>query len=123
MFSKGLTPKILSDPIWVASLFEQPLTYPYIISLALIFCVIPHSHKGYGTGKSFGTFSLKISNCLSILIRSYPMSHVLPCYPILILSSLEYFSAMNSILHFLHIYRLDFYSKKKILPSNVEKIL
>jgi hypothetical protein len=29
---------------------------------------------------------------------------------------------MNSALHFLHIYRLDFYLKKNILPSNFEKI-
>jgi hypothetical protein len=30
---------------------------------------------------------------------------------------------MNSALHFLHIYCLDFHLKKKILPSNFEKIL
>jgi hypothetical protein len=30
---------------------------------------------------------------------------------------------MNSTLHFLHIHRLDFHLKKKILPSNFEKIL
>jgi hypothetical protein len=36
---------------------------------------------------------------------------------------LEFFSAMNLALHFLHIYRLDFYSKKNILSSNFEKIL
>jgi hypothetical protein len=30
---------------------------------------------------------------------------------------------MNSTLHFLHIYHLDFHLKKKILPSNFEKIL
>jgi hypothetical protein len=59
-----------------------------------------------------------------------PLSHVLPCFPILVLSSLhlvilnthislirspilEIFSAMNLALHFLHIYHLDFYLKKK----------
>jgi hypothetical protein len=69
-----------------------------------------------------------------------PLSHVLPCFPILILSSLhlvifklpylihmksdlDVFSAMNSELHFLHIYHLDFHLKKKILPSHFEKIL
>jgi hypothetical protein len=36
---------------------------------------------------------------------------------------LENFNAMNSTLHFLHIYHLDFHLKKKKLPSNVEKIL
>jgi hypothetical protein len=36
---------------------------------------------------------------------------------------LEIFSAMNSVLHFFHIYNLDFYLKIKILPSNFEKIL
>jgi hypothetical protein len=63
------------------------------------------------------------------------LSHVLPCFPILILSLLhlmifrypylilEFFGAMDSTLHFLHIYRLSFYLKKKILPSNFEKIL
>jgi hypothetical protein len=65
------------------------------------------------------------------------LSHVLPCFPILIQSSVHLvifkhpylthmksdFSAMNSILHFLHIYRLDFHLKNKILPSNFEKIL
>jgi hypothetical protein len=30
---------------------------------------------------------------------------------------------MNSPLHFLHIYHLDFHLKKNILPSNFEKIL
>jgi hypothetical protein len=30
---------------------------------------------------------------------------------------------MNSALHFLHIYHLDFHLKKNILPSNFEKIL
>jgi hypothetical protein len=30
---------------------------------------------------------------------------------------------MNSALHILHIYRLDFHLKKKILPSIFEKIL
>jgi hypothetical protein len=30
---------------------------------------------------------------------------------------------MNLALHFLHIYHLDLHLKKKILPSNVEKIL
>jgi hypothetical protein len=30
---------------------------------------------------------------------------------------------MNSALYFLHIYHLDFYFKKKILPSNFDKIL
>jgi hypothetical protein len=30
---------------------------------------------------------------------------------------------MNSALHFLHMYYLDFHLKKKILPSNFEKIL
>jgi hypothetical protein len=30
---------------------------------------------------------------------------------------------MDSALHFLHIYHLDFQLKKKILPSNFEKIL
>jgi hypothetical protein len=30
---------------------------------------------------------------------------------------------MNSALCFLHIYHLDFHLKKKILPSNFEKIL
>jgi hypothetical protein len=30
---------------------------------------------------------------------------------------------MNSALHFLHMYQLDFHLKKKILPSNFEKIL
>jgi hypothetical protein len=30
---------------------------------------------------------------------------------------------MNSTLHFLHIYHLDFHLKKNILPSNFEKIL
>jgi hypothetical protein len=30
---------------------------------------------------------------------------------------------MNSALHFFHIYHLDFHLKKKILPSNFEKIL
>jgi hypothetical protein len=30
---------------------------------------------------------------------------------------------MNSALHILHIYRLDFHVKKKILPSIFEKIL
>jgi hypothetical protein len=30
---------------------------------------------------------------------------------------------MDSALHFLHIYRLDFHLKKNILPSNFEKIL
>jgi hypothetical protein len=30
---------------------------------------------------------------------------------------------MNSTLHFFHIYYLDFYLKKKILPSNFVKIL
>jgi hypothetical protein len=30
---------------------------------------------------------------------------------------------MNLALHFLHIWRLDFHLKKKILPSNFEKIL
>jgi hypothetical protein len=29
---------------------------------------------------------------------------------------------MNSALHFLHIYCLDFHLKKNILPSNFEKI-
>jgi hypothetical protein len=29
---------------------------------------------------------------------------------------------MNSALHFLHIYHLDFHLKEKILPSNFEKI-
>jgi hypothetical protein len=36
---------------------------------------------------------------------------------------LEIFSAMESALHFLHIYHLDFHLKKSILPSNFEKIL
>jgi hypothetical protein len=65
---------------------------------------------------------------------------MLPCFPILILTSLyvvildthisliqspisEIFSAMNSTFHFLHIYYLDFHLKNKILPSNFEKIL
>jgi hypothetical protein len=70
-----------------------------------------------------------------------PLSHVLPSFPMLILSSihlvifrhqylthtknliLENFSAINSTLHFLHIYCLDFYLKKKFLPSIFEKIL
>jgi hypothetical protein len=30
---------------------------------------------------------------------------------------------MNLVFHFLRIYHLDFYLKKKILPSNFEKIL
>jgi hypothetical protein len=30
---------------------------------------------------------------------------------------------MNSALHFLHIYRLDFYLMKNIFPLNFEKIL
>jgi hypothetical protein len=30
---------------------------------------------------------------------------------------------MNSSLHFLHIYYLDFHLKKNFLPSNFEKIL
>jgi hypothetical protein len=38
-------------------------------------------------------------------------------------SDFRNFSAMNSALHFLHIYHLDFHLKKKILPSNFEKIL
>jgi hypothetical protein len=88
-------------------------------------------------------------NCPSILIRGcpmwhYPMCHHYPmCCPIflswcslhhtkwslnthisLIWSSiLEIQSAMNSALHFLHIYRLDFHLKKNILPSKFEKIL
>jgi hypothetical protein len=66
--------------------------------------------------------------------------HALPCFPILILSSLHLmifkypyfthmksnfriFSAMDSTLYFLHIYRLDSQLKKNILPSNFEKIL
>jgi hypothetical protein len=87
--------------------------------------------------------------CPSILIRSCPMWHYPMCrhYPMccpifLIWCSLHYtywslnthislirspileiFSAMNSTLHFLHIYRLDFHLKKKILPSNFEKFL
>jgi hypothetical protein len=66
-----------------------------------------------------------------------PLSHVLPCFPILILSSLhlvifrhpyltrilEIFNTMNSALHLLHIYRFDFHLKKKNLHSNCEKIL
>jgi hypothetical protein len=36
---------------------------------------------------------------------------------------LEILSAMNSTLHCLHIYHFDFQLKKKILPSNFEKIL
>jgi hypothetical protein len=69
-----------------------------------------------------------------------PLSHVLPCFLILMLSSLylvifkhpysthmksdlEIFSAMNSKFHILYINHLDFYWKKKILPSNFEKIL
>jgi hypothetical protein len=35
---------------------------------------------------------------------------------------LEIFSIMNLVLYFLHIYHLDFHLKKKILPSNFEKI-
>jgi hypothetical protein len=38
-------------------------------------------------------------------------------------SDLEIFSTMNLALHFLHICRLDFYLKKKLLPSNFEKVL
>jgi hypothetical protein len=58
-----------------------------------------------------------------------PLSHVLPCFPTLILSSLhlvifrhpyfthtksdlEIFSAMNSVLHFLHIYYFNFHWRK-----------
>jgi hypothetical protein len=69
-----------------------------------------------------------------------PLSHVLPCFPILMHSSLHLvifkhpylthmksdfrnFSAMNLALHILHIYHLDFHLKKNILPSNFEKIL
>jgi hypothetical protein len=72
-----------------------------------------------------------------------PSSHVMPCFPILILSSLhlvifkhpylthmnlwslilEIFSDMNSALQFLHIYHSDFHLKKNPLPSNFEKIL
>jgi hypothetical protein len=69
-----------------------------------------------------------------------PLSHVLPYFPILILSSLllvifrhPYFthmksdlkkiSATNLALHFLHFYLLNFHMKKNILPSNFEKIL
>jgi hypothetical protein len=35
----------------------------------------------------------------------------------------NHISATNSALHFLHIHHLDFYLKKKILPSNFEKII
>jgi hypothetical protein len=38
-------------------------------------------------------------------------------------SDFRIFSAMNSTLHFLYIYHLDFLLKKKILPSIFEKIL
>jgi hypothetical protein len=38
-------------------------------------------------------------------------------------SDFRNFSAMNSTLHFLHIYHLDFHLKKNILPLNFEKIL
>jgi hypothetical protein len=75
-------------------------------------------------------------NCPSILIRRCPMWHYPMCchYPmsywslnthIYLIQSpiLEFFSAMNSALHILHIYRLDFHLKKKILASNFEKIL
>ena len=74
------------------------------------------------------------------LFHVLPLSHVLPCFPTLKLSSLhlvifrhpylthlKYDSkknyAMNSTLHFSHIYYLDFYLKKNFLPSNFEKIL
>jgi hypothetical protein len=46
----NLTPEILSDPIWVAGLLGQPLTYPKftILFLALTSCVTPHMHKLQG---------------------------------------------------------------------------
>jgi hypothetical protein len=74
-------------------------------------------------------------NCPSILIRSCPMWHysnlmlsllhlVIFKHPISLIQSpiLEIFHIMNSALHFLHIYRLDFHLKEKILLSIFEKI-
>jgi hypothetical protein len=37
----ALTPKFLSDQIWVASYFGQPLTYPYFTIFNFDFCVTP----------------------------------------------------------------------------------
>jgi hypothetical protein len=66
-----------------------------------------------------------------------PLSHVLPCFPIMMLSSLhlvifrhpylthtkilEIFVSMNSALHILHIYHLDFHLKKKSCLQNLRR--
>jgi hypothetical protein len=74
------------------------------------------------------------------LSHVWPLSHVLPYFSTLIPSSphlvifrhpylphtksnLEFFSAIDSAIHFLHICRLDFHLKEQILPSNFEKII
>ena len=93
--------------------------------------------------KHYCSFSLEISNYPSILIRNCPIWHHPMCYlvflpwykhhytywslntHILLIRSpiLEFFSAINSTLHFLHMYHSDFHLKKKILYSKFEKIL
>jgi hypothetical protein len=37
----NLTPKILSNQIWVVGYFEHPLKYPYFTIFSSIFCVTP----------------------------------------------------------------------------------
>ena len=81
-------------------------------------------------------FNLKLSYVAFSHVST--LSHVLPCFPILIQSSLhlvifrhpylthirsnlEILSAMDSIPHFLYIYCLDFHLKKKILPKTLRR--
>jgi hypothetical protein len=90
-----LIPKILSNQIWVAGHFVEPLTYPYFILFPKIISSKGsfHSYKLELWAKSYATFSLEISNCPSILFGAVPCG-IMPCvaifpYAAMILSSLH----------------------------------
>jgi hypothetical protein len=94
---------VICTKLWALQLTMPKSPYPVGLLAIVVFMSLPY-------------FSNLMQSSLHLVILDTHISSIQS--PIL-----EIFSAMNSALHFLHIYRSDFYLKKKILPSNFEKIL
>jgi hypothetical protein len=96
-----LTPKISSEHIWISGYFCQPWHSLNILFLAISFVWLNkiisykgsfHSYKMELWAKPYGTFfskSLKLLMNFNLKLAHVALSHVLPCFSTLKLSSLH----------------------------------